>query len=88
MRRRHAPERTCAGCRARGAKGAMLRVVRRPDGDVVADPSGREPGRGAYLHPSEACVEAALARGGLARALRAGVHDEAAGRLRRFIDGE
>ena len=88
MRRGHAPQRTCAGCRARDAKGAMLRVVRRPDGAIAADPSGRAPGRGAYVHRVPVCVETALALGGLARALRAGVTDEAAGRLRGFIDGE
>jgi predicted RNA-binding protein YlxR (DUF448 family) len=88
VRRGHVPQRTCAGCRVRDAKRAMLRVVRPPDGAVAVDPKGSAPGRGAYVHRSAACIEAALARGGLARALRAGVSDDAAGRLRAEQDGD
>ena len=44
------------------------------------------PGRGAWVHPRSVCIEAALARGGLARALRAGVGAEVAGRLRELSD--
>jgi predicted RNA-binding protein YlxR (DUF448 family) len=87
VRRGHVPLRTCAGCRAHAAKTAMLRVVRTPAGAVVVDPTGEAPGRGAYVHRAPACIEAALARGGLARALRAGVGADAAGRLRAFGSG-
>jgi hypothetical protein len=66
----------------------MLRVVRSPDGRVDVDPTGSAPGRGAYVHRAEACVDLALGRGGLARALRARVGDDAAGRLRRFRSRE
>ena len=83
-RRGHVPQRTCAGCHAHDAKAAMLRIVRTSDGRVEVDPTGRAPGRGAYVHRAEACVDAALGRGGLARALRARVGDDAAGRLRGF----
>lgn len=76
------PERTCAGCRERGAKRDLIRVVRSPRGDVQADPSGSSPGRGAYVHPEDACIDRALDRGGLARALRVGLAPEGAARLR------
>ena len=66
----------------------MLRVARRGDGDIVADPGGRAPGRGAYVHREAVCIETAIAKGGLARVLRASVPHDAAGRLRAFIDGE
>jgi predicted RNA-binding protein YlxR (DUF448 family) len=67
----------------------MIRVVRTAEGVVAIDPSRRSPGRGAWVHPRLSCVEAALARGGLARALRAGVGAEVAGRLRELSnDGE
>jgi uncharacterized protein len=87
VRRGHTPLRTCAGCRAHVDKTSMLRVVRTPAGEVAVDPSGVAPGRGAYVHQAPACIEAALARGGLARALRAGVGEDAAGRLREFGSG-
>jgi len=50
------------------AKRSLIRVVRGPDG-VHVDPTGKAPGRGAYLHDQRSCWEAAL-RGALGRALR------------------
>ena len=88
MRRGHVPERTCAGCGAHDAKASMLRVVRTPAKVVDVDPTGRASGRGAYVHRSAACIENALTRGKLAKALRAGVGQETAGRLREFGEGE
>jgi len=76
------------GCRAAGSTDGLIRVVRTPDGVVAVDPTRRTPGRGAWLHVRSACIEATLARGGLARALRAGVGTEVAGRLRELSDGE
>lgn len=74
--------RTCAGCRTAAAKSELLRVARGLDGVVRVDPAGHEPGRGAYVHRDPGCAEAALARGGLARVLRAAMGLEEAGRLR------
>jgi uncharacterized protein len=84
VRRGHIPLRTCAGCRAHDAKPSMLRVVCTSAGTIEVDPTGGVSGRGAYVHRSAGCIEAALARGGLARSLRTGVGDDAAGRLREF----
>jgi uncharacterized protein len=65
------PTRTCAGCRRRAPRGALLRVVL--TGGVAAhDVARRLPGRGAWLHPDPACARAA-ARGGLARSFRRAV---------------
>ncbi len=80
------PERTCVGCREKGWKRSLLRIARRPDGSVVVDPVGREPGRGAYVHRDPACVDAALARGALWRALRTQADRDGAARLRRDIE--
>ena len=46
----------------------MTRVVRTPDG-VTVDPSGKLPGRGAYLHDLRSCWERGL-NGPLAHALK------------------
>jgi predicted RNA-binding protein YlxR (DUF448 family) len=68
------PIRTCIGCRERVAKRELLRVILRIDEDglpaVVADPEGTAPGRGAHLHPTDACLELAVRRRAFARALR------------------
>jgi predicted RNA-binding protein YlxR (DUF448 family) len=69
---RGSPVRMCVGCHERSEKAALVRVVRAPDGAVTLDPLGSAPGRGAYVHREQGCVEAAFARDGLARALRAG----------------
>ena len=62
-------QRTCVACGAVAGKAELRRVVRRPDGSVAFDPTGRVAGRGAYVC-SAACLEEALKRGRLARALR------------------
>jgi uncharacterized protein len=66
---KHAPTRTCLGCRQRRPKRELVRLVRRPDGLVAVDAAG--PGRGAYVCAEPACVERALKTGRLAHAFRA-----------------
>jgi predicted RNA-binding protein YlxR (DUF448 family) len=64
------PVRTCVGCRRRAPASDLLRVVAR-DGSVLPDEGRREPGRGAHLHPTIACLEQAERRRAFPRALRA-----------------
>jgi predicted RNA-binding protein YlxR (DUF448 family) len=45
-------------------------VVRGPDGSVTVDSTGHAPGRGAYLHATEACVRLARRNRAVERALR------------------
>jgi len=40
------------------------------EGAVVPDPAATAPGRGAWLHPTAACWEAAVSRRGFHRAFR------------------
>lgn len=65
--------RTCVGCRERATKSELLRVVASDRGaglEVVPDPAGRAPGRGAHLHPTPDCLKLALRRRAFPRALR------------------
>jgi predicted RNA-binding protein YlxR (DUF448 family) len=73
--RRHEPVRTCVGFREEAGKRGLIRLVRDPAGAVVADPTGRASGRGAYLHADQACFDLARKRRALERALRAEVPD-------------
>ncbi|MEU5809691.1 MULTISPECIES: YlxR family protein [unclassified Streptomyces] len=66
---RACPERTCVGCRERAAKSELLRIVAIGD-ECVPDPRGTLPGRGAYVHPAEVCLEKAVRRRAFPRALR------------------
>ena len=83
----HAPQRTCVGCRERGEKAGLVRVVADGEG-VRVDRRGSAPGRGAYVHPDRACVEAAIARGALTRALRVGLNEHGAATLRADLEGD
>jgi len=64
--------RTCLGCRQRASASELLRVVL-VDGRLMPDPGKRLPGRGASIHPTIACLEAASRRKAWGRALRAAV---------------
>ena len=58
-RRKHVPQRTCIACRQVAGKRALIRLVRVEDG-IEVDPTGKKPGRGAYLHPNQGCWNAIL----------------------------
>jgi predicted RNA-binding protein YlxR (DUF448 family) len=68
--KKHIPQRTCIGCREVEAKRELMRIVRTPEGRVIADPTGKKAGRGAYLHREHECWQAVLsARGRIEHAL-------------------
>jgi predicted RNA-binding protein YlxR (DUF448 family) len=48
--------RQCLGCNEHKPKRELIRIVRTPEGEVVADMTGKKNGRGAYLCPSESCL--------------------------------
>ncbi|WP_082677953.1 YlxR family protein [Leucobacter chromiiresistens] len=63
------PVRTCVACRERAARTELLRVVVH-EGRLVVDDRAVLPGRGAWVHPTVHCLDRAVARGSLLRALR------------------
>jgi uncharacterized protein len=65
----HALLRTCVGCRRRALVSELLRVVA-VGLTLKPDPRRVLPGRGAHLHPEPGCLESALRRRALGRALR------------------
>ena len=77
------PIRTCVGCRRRCPAGDLLRVVVH-DGAVVPDVRRLLPGRGASVHPTDACVSQAVRRRAFSRALRQPAADVSA--LLEFLD--
>ncbi|MGO1318419.1 MAG: YlxR family protein [Cellulomonadaceae bacterium] len=73
------PVRTCVGCRGLGARTDLVRLVAQsttfaPGAPasmvVVVDERADLPGRGAWLHPRPRCVELAVRRRAITRALR------------------
>lgn len=80
---KHVPQRTCVACREVQAKGALVRLVRTPEG-VFPDSQGKRPGRGAYLHNRPECWHAGL-DGALERALNTKLTEADLERLRAFF---
>jgi len=64
------PQRTCVVCRSTTAKRTLHRIVRSPAGTVAYDPTGKAPGRGAYLCGQPACLDLAVRRRSVQRALK------------------
>lgn len=52
--------RKCIGCGQIIEKNNMLRIVKQKDGAILADPTGRLNGRGAYIHKDSKCIENAI----------------------------
>lgn len=81
---KHIPQRTCIGCREVLAKRQLLRVVRTAEG-VKVDPTGKQAGRGAYLHDKRSCWTRGL-KGALAHALKTELTKEDRARLEEFMN--
>jgi predicted RNA-binding protein YlxR (DUF448 family) len=81
------PIRTCVACRSSDEKNGLLRIVRSSTGEIAIDPTGKKPGRGAYICRKPECVAAAAKRKALDRALRAAVPVELIERLRLAVMG-
>lgn len=81
---KHIPQRTCVGCRQVLAKRTLIRLVRTGD-EVQIDPSGKLPGRGAYLHDRKSCWALGL-KGRLEKALRTVIQEQNKAVLRNFME--
>ena len=62
------PMRRCLGCMESFPKKELIRVVRKPDGEVALDFRGKVSGRGAYVCPNEDCLKRARKSRALERA--------------------
>ena len=56
-KKKNFPMRMCIACREMKPKGEMTRVVRNADGEIKLDPTGKAPGRGAYVCNCEECLK-------------------------------
>jgi predicted RNA-binding protein YlxR (DUF448 family) len=53
-----------------------MRIVRTPAGELILDASGRAAGRGAYVCRTAGCLDKAITKGALSRALKTALPDE------------
>jgi predicted RNA-binding protein YlxR (DUF448 family) len=65
-------------------KRSLIRIVKGPDG-IKVDPTGKAPGRGAYLHNIQSCWKKALP-GSLTKALRSELTQETIDELLLFMN--
>jgi len=62
-------ERRCVLSGETFAREELIRLAISPDGEVLPDPAGKAPGRGAWIAPDRAALESAIADGHLKGAL-------------------
>lgn len=70
------PMRMCAACRAHAPKKELIRIVRTPAGEIVADAGGKTPGRGVYLCRKAECLKKARKGRALERMLGVEISSE------------
>ena len=61
----------CVHCRTMRPKRELIRLVATKDGVISLDPSGRKPGRGAYVCRNRDCLEQAIRARKIDRGLKA-----------------
>ena len=78
--------RKCVSCREMTIKKKLIRVVKKPDGMVIIDRCGKQPGRGAYVCNTAPCFAKAINNRSFDRALKAKVASEIYEQLREQYD--
>lgn len=82
------PVRMCAGCRQHAPKKELIRVVRTPTGEIIADAREKDPGRGAYLCRKSECLSKAQKSHALERMLNVPVPAEAYEAIASMLEGK
>lgn len=88
MKTRKIPMRMCVGCREMKEKRSLLRLVKPAEGEVTFDPTGKAPGRGAYICRSQQCLEKAVRQRQLERALETKIDEAVYARLKEELGGD
>ncbi|WP_421000724.1 RNase P modulator RnpM [Carnobacterium maltaromaticum] len=76
MQKRKVPMRKCVVTNEMKPKKEMIRIVRNKEGVVAIDPTGKIPGRGAYVSIEPTVVQTAWDKHVLDRHLEATINDE------------
>ena len=70
------PVRMCVGCQEMKNKKEMIRVIKTPERTFMLDATGKKNGRGAYVCPSEECLQLARKNKGLERSFKQAIPAE------------
>ena len=83
---RKVPTRKCLVSNKTFPKKELFRVIRTPEKKVVLDITGKQNGRGAYIHKDPISIEKARKTNVLSRILEVEVPDEIYDRMYKFLD--
>lgn len=87
--KKRVPMRTCVGCSSIKPKKELIRIVRKPTGEVQIDFKGKISGRGAYICPNIECLNAAIKNKRIEKSLEVKISDELYQKLKEeLIKGE
>ena len=87
MKVKKIPMRRCIGCMQSKPKRELLRIVRDPEKGIAIDPTGKAPGRGAYLCPDPECFEKARKKKAISRNLEIQPSEEELNRVFEELKG-
>ena len=76
------PLRKCIGCNEMKDKRQLVRIVKNSEGVINVDPTGKMPGRGAYICKDVKCFDAAVKAKRLEKSFKAPIPDEIYASLR------
>lgn len=79
------PLRMCTGCREKKPKLELIRIVKKPDGEIVIDTTGKISGRGAYICRCAECLQKAQKANALSRAFETNIDNEVYEALREAL---
>ena len=79
------PLRRCLGCYESKPKKELCRVVRKTDGEICIDKTGKMDGRGAYICNSVECLDKVIKSRRLERVLSSKLNDDIYMELRGVI---
>ena len=86
MKIKKIPMRTCVVTKERFPKIELLRIVKTPEGEVRADPTGKLNGHGAYIKKDEKVLEKAIKSKALERHLECEIKPEVYEEIRKIIN--
>ena len=79
------PLRRCLGCYESKPKKELCRVVKKTDGDICVDKTGKVNGRGAYVCNNSECLEKAIKSKRLEKEFSCTISEEIYSDLRRDV---
>ena len=79
------PQRTCMGFNEKKDKNQLIRIVKRKNGEIVIDRTGKTEGRGAYICDNQKCLEKLIKSKRLERVFEMNISEEIYESLRGVI---